>query len=84
VITANSKKAAGKWRIVALAGLLSVAPVVVEAYVDPGLVASGYQIVYTVIFGLILGWLLRPFSYMRSLLRRWWRYGEKEGPRRPR
>lgn len=35
-----------------------------HAYVDPGLLGSLYQIIYIFIFGVLAGWVLRPFKFI--------------------
>jgi len=35
-----------------------------HAYVDPGLLGSLYQILYVFIFGVLAGWVLRPFKFI--------------------
>lgn len=48
--------------------LIATAPV--DAYVDPGIAGAMYQVVYAVVFGAIAAWVLRPWHYLLSLLRR--------------
>jgi hypothetical protein len=35
-----------------------------HAYVDPGLLGSLYQMIYVLIFGVLAGWVLRPFKFI--------------------
>ncbi len=58
--TATNK---GTWSL-----LLAIAfwtfPARAHAYIDPGLLGSLYQIIYVLIFGVLAGWVLRPFKYI--------------------
>jgi len=37
------------------------------AYIDPGFSGTLYQLVYFLIFGVALNWVLRPFQFIRGL-----------------
>ena len=41
-----------------------------HAYIDPDIVNVLYQILYVTVFGAIVGWVARPWDYLRSLYRR--------------
>ena len=38
------------------------------AYVDPGILAALYQVVYVFIFGVLASWIFKPWRYLKSLL----------------
>jgi hypothetical protein len=47
--------------------LISFSPGYAYAYVDPGFLGSLYQIVYMLIFGVLAGWVLRPYKYLVAM-----------------
>jgi len=49
--------------------LLILYPTPAWAYVDPGIMASLYQLVYVLIFGVLLGWIIKPYRYFRSFFK---------------
>jgi len=56
----------GLQRIFFLALLFWAVPERAHAYVDPGLLGSLYQIIYVFVFGILAGWVLRPFKYISA------------------
>jgi hypothetical protein len=56
----------GSQRIFLLALLFWALPERAHAYVDPGLLGSLYQIIYVFVFGILAGWVLRPFKYISA------------------
>lgn len=57
-------------RLVTLAGMLMLLPKGAQAYVDPGVVAVLYQLGYLALFALATTFILRPWAYLKSLVRR--------------
>ena len=51
------------WIFLAAAAIWTV-PERAHAYVDPGLLGSLYQMIYILIFGVLAGWVLRPFKFI--------------------
>ncbi|MFQ5477296.1 MAG: hypothetical protein ACE5E4_01635 [Candidatus Binatia bacterium] len=47
--------------------LLAGYPGAAEAYVDPGVIATLYQLVYVLVFGLLLGLVTKPIALVRRL-----------------
>ena len=41
-----------------------------NAYVDPTFTGMFYQLFYFLIFGVVVGWVFRPFRYLKSLFTR--------------
>ena len=48
------------------------------AYVDPGFFGSFYQAAYVLVFGVLLGWVLKPYQFLKGLFTR-----KKEGLQSP-
>jgi|APTNR8051073442_1049403.scaffolds.fasta_scaffold115986_1 hypothetical protein len=40
------------------------------AYVDPGFFGSFYQAAYVLVFGVLLGWVLKPYQFLKGLFTR--------------
>jgi hypothetical protein len=40
------------------------------AYVDPGFFGSFYQAAYVLVFGVLLGWVLKPYQFLKALFAR--------------
>ena len=57
-------------RIVWMTLILALTPAVAHAYVDPGFLGSLYQMIYMFVFGVAAAWVLKPFRYLSSLLKR--------------
>jgi len=45
-------------------------PSLAHAYVDPGIVGAFFQVVFVVIFGSLLAFIVKPFEYIKSLFRK--------------
>jgi len=45
-------------------------PAPAHAYVDPGFLGSLYQMAYILVFGVVAGWVLRPYRYITSVFKR--------------
>ncbi len=39
-------------------------------YVDPGIIASMFQTIYVVVFGVLLVWVTRPYKCLLSVFRK--------------
>ena len=64
----NSVKIKGFWALL-MAIAIWTFPERAHAYVDPGLLGSLYQIIYIFIFGVLAGWVLRPFKFISMKLK---------------
>jgi len=45
-------------------------PATAHAYVDPGFLGSLYQMAYVLVFGVLAGWVLRPYRYITSMFKK--------------
>jgi hypothetical protein len=50
--------------------VLLTLPTTALAYVDPGLVPALSQLIYVFFSVILLGWILRPFRFLRGLFSR--------------
>ncbi len=45
-------------------------PKCLYAYVDPGIIGTAFQLVYFLVFGVLLAWLVKPFTYLKRLFQK--------------
>jgi len=72
----------GTWGLLVAIALWSF-PERTHAYVDPGLLGSLYQIIYILIFGVLAGWVFRPFKFISMKfkeLKSWFSRKKPESP----